>query len=47
MLAAQLQLPARGRMPPDRWLARLAAAAAAGLMLFLIVDGARQLRRPR
>ena len=47
MLAAQLQLPARGRMPPDRWLAPLAAAAAAGLMLFLIVDAARRIRRPR
>ena len=45
MLAAQFQLPARGRMPPDRLLAPLAAAATAGLMLFLIADAARRLRR--
>jgi hypothetical protein len=45
MLAASFQLPARGRMPPDGWLAPLAAAAAVGLMVFLIVDAARRPRR--
>jgi len=38
MLAAPLELPARGRMPPDRWLAQFSVALAAALMLFLAID---------
>jgi apolipoprotein N-acyltransferase len=32
MLAGEMTLPARGRMPPDRWLARLSVAVAAALV---------------
>src|ERR1039458_9316874 len=31
MLAAEMALPERGRMPPDRWLARLSAGVVAML----------------
>jgi apolipoprotein N-acyltransferase len=42
MLSARLELPARGRTPPDRGLAFLAAVGTAGLMLSLIIDAARR-----
>lgn len=38
LLSARLELPARGRMPPDRWLARVSVAATVALILWLSVD---------
>ncbi len=38
MLCAQMELPARGRMPLDRPLAELAVVVTAALILFLIID---------
>jgi hypothetical protein len=35
MLAGEMTLPARGRMPPDRWLARLSVAVVAALVVWL------------
>jgi apolipoprotein N-acyltransferase len=42
MLTAAIPLPARGRMPPDRWLARLSVAAAVALIGWLAVEAIRQ-----
>jgi apolipoprotein N-acyltransferase len=46
MLSAQMELPPRGRLPPDRPLAELSVVAAAALILFLIVDAILAPRRP-
>jgi apolipoprotein N-acyltransferase len=45
MLSAQMNLPPRGRMPPDRPLAELSVVATAALMLFLGVDAMLAPRR--
>ena len=37
MLTAEIPLPARGRMPPDRWLARLSVAVVAAFIGWLAV----------
>ena len=42
MLAAALELPDRGRMPPDRWLARFSVAVVVGLGGWLALEAARQ-----
>jgi apolipoprotein N-acyltransferase len=38
MLRAQIDLPLRGRIPPDRQLAQFAAVAAGLMILFLVID---------
>jgi apolipoprotein N-acyltransferase len=38
MLSARMELPSRGRMPPDRPLAEFSVVATAALILFLTVD---------
>jgi apolipoprotein N-acyltransferase len=50
MLAATLQLPEHGRMPPDRWLAKLSSGVVIGLGGWLLLEAALQkikLRRDR
>jgi apolipoprotein N-acyltransferase len=47
MLHAELKLLPRGRMPPDRWLARISVGVSAGLMLFLILDAVARRRSVR
>lgn len=42
MLAAEIPLPEHGRMPPDRWLARLSVAVVAALIGWLTVEAIRQ-----
>jgi apolipoprotein N-acyltransferase len=42
MLAGEMTLPGRGRMPPDRWLARLSVAVAAVLIGWLGVEALRR-----
>jgi len=42
MLAAEMQLPAHGRMPPDRWLARLCVAVVAAFIGWLAVEAMRE-----
>jgi apolipoprotein N-acyltransferase len=42
MLAADMPLPTHGRMPPDRWLARLSVAVVAALIVWLAVEAIRQ-----
>ena len=46
LLCAQMELPARGRLPLDRPLAEFAVVAAAALILFLMVDAMLSHRRP-
>jgi len=45
MLSAEMKLPPRGRMPPDRPLAELSVVATAALILFLSVDAILAPRR--
>ena len=45
VLCAQMELPPRGRMPPDRALAQLSVGATASLILFLMVDAIWSPRR--
>jgi apolipoprotein N-acyltransferase len=45
MLAAQIDLAAGGRVPPDRWLAIVAVAVTALLMIWTGVAGARRKRQ--
>jgi apolipoprotein N-acyltransferase len=45
LLCAQMELPPRGRMPPDRALAEFAVVATAALILFLMVDAMLSRRR--
>jgi len=47
MLAAALELPEHGRMPPDRWLARLSIVVVLGLSGCLVLEAARQQIRNR
>jgi apolipoprotein N-acyltransferase len=42
MLSADIPLPEHGRMPPDRWLARLSVAVVAALIGWLSVEAIRQ-----
>jgi apolipoprotein N-acyltransferase len=42
MLSTEMPLPDRGRMPPDRWLARLSVAVTAALMGWLAVAAVRE-----
>jgi apolipoprotein N-acyltransferase len=46
LLCAQMELPARGRMPLDRPLAQFSVVAAAALILFLMFDAMLSHRRP-
>jgi apolipoprotein N-acyltransferase len=47
MLAAEMALPERGRMPPDRWLARLSAGVVAMLTGWLAVTAVRKKMKNR
>jgi len=47
MLAAEIPLPEHGRMPPDRWLARLSVAVVAALSGWLAVEAILQKTRNR
>jgi apolipoprotein N-acyltransferase len=47
MLAAEIPLPERGRMPPDRWLARLSVAVVAAVIGWLALEAIRQRIRNR
>ena len=47
MLAADIPLPDHGRMPPDRWLARLCVAVVAALISWLAVEAIRQKLRAK
>ena len=42
MLAAEIPLPGQGRIPPDRWLARLSVGVVAALIGWLGVEALRQ-----
>jgi apolipoprotein N-acyltransferase len=42
IMSAQMQLPTRGRMPPDRWLAPLSVGITIALSAWLAIDCVRQ-----